>query len=1003
VANSNKPDDASKAGQNRPLSPKQTTNSTVNGTNAGSTGSDKPINPMIAAAPMKAASTKIIDLSDTVNVPVLHNINLEIPRGKLVAIVGAVAAGKSSLLSGILGEMKRTNGEVEIGGSVAYCSQSAWIQNATVRENILFGHPFDERRYNHAIEVCALTSDLEILPAGDLTEIGEKGINLSGGQKQRVNLARSVYFNSDIVLLDDPLSAVDSHVSKYLFNECIMGALAGKTRILVTHQLHYMSQCDLIVTVKEGVIAEMGDYQTLMHQQGEFQHLMETYVVRDEETEEEEEEKDPKAKAKVKAKSQSSKVENGKNQDKVAATKETVETAKRLMQAEERAVGSVSWSIYLYYAAALGGLFITSLAIGMVAISQGSSVVSSLWLSWWTSYKFNLSTNWYIIVYAIFGIVQCILTLASSIIFTIIGTAAARRLHDKSFKGVLKATMTFFDTTPLGRIINRFSRDQDVIDSLLLDSIRMFFNMTFGLVATFVLICVLLPYFTIALGPIMLMYLYVQSFYRSTSREIKRLDSITKSPLFAHFSETLTGLPTIRAYRQQAAFIRRNEERMNGNNRPYYCQILSQRWLALRVESIGALIIFFAALIAVIQGSSISASSVGLIISYALSITASLNFVIRQSVEMENNMNSVERSKFYTDQIPVEAAAINPQDAAIKEQNWPQKGEIRFKDYSLRYRDGLPLVLSDISLTIKGRERVAIVGRTGAGKSSLSVALFRLVEAAGGSIEIDGVAIDKLGLETLRSSLSIIPQDPVLYSGTVRSNLDPFNQRSDEQLWASLEKAYLAEPIKRLEKKLEAPVSENGENFSVGQRCQMCLARALLRDSKILVLDEATASLDLSTDALIQTTIKKNFNCTIVTIAHRLNTVVDYDRILVLDYGRIKEFDTPANLLRNPAGIFTSMVNETGEQSATVLRDIAFAAEKGIKLNYDEYMASTELGGLQSAIQSSEKPSVYNLDSAVYVPYEADEPSKVQWNDMFPEEYSGNIASCEQMEDNTKN
>jgi len=925
-----------------------------------------------AAADSSSSSSSSDDDSEPFR---LDDVDLTIPKGSLTVIVGGVGSGKSSLLAGLLGEMKREKGNVKIAGAVGYCPQQAWIQNATLRENITFGLPFDEKKYEDAIKYSCLQADIDVLPAKDHTEIGEKGINLSGGQKQRVNLARAVYYDASIVLLDDPLSAVDAHVSKTLFNECICKKLKDKTRVLVTHQLQYVSSCDRVFYVSGGKVAEQGTYQELMAKQGEFYTLMSTYVGEEEEEEEEEEVDEaepassgvsgesvvssgmgvvlttskPRRKKGLRTKKASAggrKSSAGAFESKVELTVEEKlkkaeerNAARALMQAEERTKGGVPLDVYLYYMKQCGGAKIMLPAFFFMCLQTATNSYNTWWLGLWTDNEYGRSNEFYLGVYAGLGGAQVVWTFLAISSAAYMGVRAAAKLHQQSFSSVLKAPMSFFETTPIGRIINRFSKDQDVIDSMLMDVVRMVVFMLLIVTATFVMIMIVTPWFFIPLIPILAIYWYVQRDYRNSSRELKRLDSISRSPLFAHFSETLTGLSTIRAYRAQDTFTRVNEQRMDGNNRPYYLLVLTQRWLSIRVETIGSLVAFFAALIIVIQRKTLNPGESGVSLTYAIGVTSLLNWVVRQTVEAENAMNAVERSKFYTDGIPHEAAAEVPEEDSKLTESWPQRGTIDFKDLKIRYRPGLPLVLHGITLNVRGGERVGIVGRTGAGKSSLMVALFRIVESAGGSILIDGVDISKLGLKKLRSKLAIIPQDPVLYSGTVRSNLDPFDEHTDAELWSALEKAYLKDTIAALNLKLQETVTENGDNFSVGQRCQMCLARALLKNARILIMDEATASVDMETDSKIQSSLRRNFNGTVLTIAHRLNTIVDFDRVLVLDFGRVREFDTPANLLRNADSLFSAMVDETGETQAATLRNIAFKAEQGITVDVNDLLA----------------------------------------------------------------
>lgn len=838
--------------------------------------------------------------------------------------------------------MKRLTGSVGLSGVVGYCPQQAWIQNATLRENVLFGQPFDQQRYDEAIRVAALERDLTQLPDGDLTEIGEKGINLSGGQKQRVNLARAVYFGADTVLLDDPLSAVDAHVAQHLFDELILGALHGRTRLLVTHQLHFLPRVEYVVLLKDGEIAEQGTYQELMAQEGELARLVKAHVVT------EEQQQSPPAAAESKSSpsapaaptvdpnAAASASVTKKEKDTAAATTTTPASptsaaggpskTKPLMTAEERATGGVSGEMYMYYFKAMGSGWVLILLFASVVFAQLARVAMDVWLAAWSSSKYDISTIAYRVVFALLGITQGAIVMGATSLGAKAGSDAALNLHDRSFSKVLRAPTSFFDTTPIGRVLNRFSKDQDVIDSMLPETMRGLLNMMLTAVSTLVLICAVSPWFTLALVPIVFLYYYTQQVYRPTSRELRRLDNLCRSPLFAHFSETLTGLPTIRAYKQQPLFIQTNLQRLNVSTQPYFLWNICQRWLWVRLDLCGGLIVFFSALVPVINRSSTETGLAGLSISYAISITTTLMWMVRQTVEAEGQMNSVERCKFYAEQIQEEAPAEMPADQSLPPR-WPERGLVQYRHVSMRYREELPLVLQELTADIQPQERIGIVGRTGAGKSSLVSLLFRVVEPAGGSIDIDGVTTSSLGLRTLRSRLAIIPQDPVLFSGTLRSNLDPFDHHSDTDVWAALQRAHLKETVTKMDKQLLSTVNEGGDNWSVGQRCQICLARALLRNASVLVMDEATASVDMETDAFIQDSLRQHFGGTLITIAHRLNTIIDYDRVMVLDHGRLVEYASPAELLRNPSSIFSSMVANTGEHSNRTLRALAEQAE----------------------------------------------------------------------------
>ncbi|KAG0069645.1 hypothetical protein BGZ89_002459 [Linnemannia elongata] len=803
----------------------------------------------------------------------LKNIDLKIPRGQLVAIVGAVGSGKSSLLNALVGEMKKVSGTMSYGGTIGYCPQSAWIQNATVKDNILFGLPLDEARYQRVIKDCALERDIQILPDGDQTEIGERGINLSGGQKQRVNIARAVYYDADVVLLDDPLSAVDAHVGKYLFKNCILGALQGKTRVLVTHQLHVLPQVDYVICMKDGEIVERGTFHELMANDGEFASLMKAHGGIEESEE---------------------KVAGGVSEDgngeKTDEKKEESGKAKKgLMSQEERATGSVDGTIYKTYVNAAGGKFLVPLLLFLLIITQVAKVGNDLWLSWWTKDNFHKSQKFYMVLYAVWGIAQGVFQFINGFFFSIAGANAAK--------------------------------DVDATDNLLSEAYRMFTGTAAIVLSTFILISVIFPYFLIPLVPMLFFYYYAAVYYRSSSREIKRIDSILRSSLYAHFSETLSGLATIRAYREQERFIGRNAYFIDLENRPYFMSYSIQRWLGVRIETIANTLVFCTSLLGVCGRYDIDPATIGLVLSYSMSVTGTFNWCVRQFAEVENNMNAVERLYHYSEELTVEADAVIPDNRPSD--NWPSAGAITIRNLEMRYRPELPSVLHNLSLDIQGGEKIGVPSK--------------------GTMEIDGVDICKIGLFDLRTRLAIIPQDPVLFSGTIRSNLDPFEKRTDQELWEVLERSDLKTYVTSCEGGLDSQVTEFGENLSVGQRQLLCLARAMLTRARVIIMDEATASVDVATDVMLQKAIRVDFaQSTVLTIAHRLNTVIDYSRVLVLDHGEIKEFDTPANLLSRPDSVFSSMVDETGPANAALLRQLANAAAAGNAIAVEEVFGATE-------------------------------------------------------------
>ncbi|XP_066186418.1 multidrug resistance-associated protein 1 isoform X2 [Sylvia atricapilla] len=868
--------------------------------------------------------------------PLLNSINFTVPEGSLVAVVGQVGCGKSSLLSALLGEMDKKEGYVVVKGSVAYVPQQAWVQNATLEDNIIFGREMSEGRYKRVIEACALLPDIEILPSGDKTEIGEKGVNLSGGQKQRVSLARAVYCNADVYLLDDPLSAVDAHVGKHIFERVIgpKGILKNKTRVLVTHAINYLPQMDTILVMADGEISEMGSYQELLEQDGAFAEFLRTYAST-EQTMESSDINSPSAK-------ESKPVENGvlaneapgklmhrqlsnsstysRDTGKPQQQSSTAELQKplaeknswKMMEADTAKTGRVKASVYWEYMKAIG-LCMSFLAIFLFICNHVAALSSNYWLSLWTDDPVingtQQNTTFRLGVYAALGISQGVAVFGYSMVVSVGGILASRHLHLNLLHNVLRSPMSFFERTPSGNLVNRFAKEIDTIDSAIPPIIKMFMGSTFNVIGACIIILLATSIAAVIIPPLGLLYFFVQRFYVATSRQLKRLESVSRSPVYSHFNETLLGVSVIRAFEEQKRFIKQNDVKVDENQKAYYPSIVANRWLAIRLEFVGNCIVLFAALFAVIARTELSAGLVGLSVSYALQITAYLNWLVRMSSDLETNIVAVERVQEYAD---MEKEAEWSIEQTAPGSSWPEEGKVEFRGFGLRYREDLDLVLKNINVTISGGEKIGIVGRTGAGKSSLTLGLFRINEAAEGEIIIDGVNIAKIGLHDLRFKITIIPQDPVLFSGSLRMNLDPFDQHSDEDIWRSLELAHLKNFVSSLPDKLNHECAEGGENLSVGQRQLVCLARALLRKSKILVLDEATAAVDLETDKLIQSTIKSQFEeSTVLTIAHRLHTIMDYTRVLVLEKGEVVECGTPDQLLQQK-GIFYSMAKDSG-------------------------------------------------------------------------------------------
>ncbi|XP_022762662.1 ABC transporter C family member 12-like isoform X1 [Durio zibethinus] len=862
----------------------------------------------------------------------LSNVNLEAPVGCLVAIVGGTGEGKTSLISAMLGELPAdANSSVVIRGTVAYVPQVSWIFNATVRNNILFGCSFQPERYWKTIDVTALRHDLDILPDHDLTEIGERGVNISGGQKQRVSMARAVYSNSDVYIFDDPLSALDAHVAQQVFNRCIKEELQGKTRILVTNQLHFLPHVDRILLVSDGVIKEEGTFEEISKNGRLFQKLMENAGKMEKQGAEKEDGKDfdledfkPTSNEMV---NRNELLKNAKPGKKGKGRKAA------LVKQEERETGVVGWNVLMRYKDAVGGLWVVMILLTFYFSTEVLRILSSTWLRFWTDQSTSRSykPGYYIVIYTLLGFSQVTVTLTNSFWLITSSLRAARRLHDMMLNSILRAPMLFFQTNPTGRVINRFSRDIGDIDRNVANFMNMFMNQVWQLLSTFVLIGIVSIFSLWALMPLLVLFYAAYLYYQSTSREVKRLDSITRSPIYAQFGEALNGLSSIRAYKAYDRVANVNGKSMDNNIRFTLANTSSNRWLAIRLETLGGLMIWLTATFAVLQNGRAEdqaafASTMGLLLSYTLNITSLLSGVLRQASRAENSLNAVERVGTYIN-LPSEAPDVI--ESHRPPPGWPSSGSIQFEDVVVRYRPELPPVLCGLSFTTSPSEKLGIVGRTGAGKSSMLNALFRIVELEKGRILIDGCDLARFGLTDLRKVLCIIPQSPVLFSGTVRLNLDPFNEHNDADLWEALERAHLKDVIRRNSFGLDSEVLEGGENFSVGQRQLLCLARALLRRSKILVLDEATAAVDVKTDAFIQQTIREEFkSCTMLIIAHRLNTIIECDRILVLDAGQVLEHSSPEELLANEESTFSKMVQSTGPANAEYLRSLVFGGEE---------------------------------------------------------------------------
>ncbi|KAJ8516868.1 hypothetical protein ONZ45_g5873 [Pleurotus djamor] len=870
--------------------------------------------------------------------PALENINLTVRKGELVGILGRVGAGKTSLLSAIIGNMTRTEGEVNIFGTVSYAPQNPWVLSASVRENILFSHEYDETFYNMVIEACALGPDLALLPDGDMTEVGEKGITLSGGQRARLSLARAVYARADLILLDDVLAAVDSHVARHVFDHVIgpQGLLATKARILVTNSISFLRYFDQLAFIRRGIILECGSPGVLIADaDGEIGKL-----VRGHGTLSSGNSSGASTPFRQGSGSGSATPKEGSfNQDTFSAEdygslneklrhRNSFTKAKLAPPPPPRASsdgiskehseqGRVKREVYAQYveAATKSGFVFYIIA---VLLQQLLSVFANLTLRSWGEHNRQTGSNEgmfkFLLFYGGFSLSSTLLGGLAAVLMLVLCTIkSAHKLHDSMLYSVLRAPLSFFELTPTGRVLNLFSRDTYVVDQILGRMITNLCRTSAVCLSIVIVIGVSFPPFLLAVLPLGWFYSRVMTYYLATSRELKRLDAVSKSPIFAWFSESLAGADTIRAFLQQEIFKQANERRIDRNQICYLPSISVNRWLAVRLEFVGAMIILFVALLAMValMTTGVDAGLVGFVLSYAVNTTSSLNWVVRSASEVEQNIVSVERMVHYIE-LPSEGAMEIPENKPTE--SWPSEGEVEFREYSTRYRPELDLVLKKVSMIIRPKEKLGICGRTGAGKSSLLLALFRIIEPAEGTIFIDGVDITTIGLHDLRSSIAIVPQSPDLFEGTLRDNIDPLNEYTDADIWHALAQSHLKEYAESQTEKLDAPVREGGLSMSSGQRQLLCFARALLRKAKILVLDEATSAVDLDTDRAIQEIIRGPafVETTIFTIAHRLNTIMEYDRILVLNNGQIAELDSPAKLLENKESIFFSLAAEAG-------------------------------------------------------------------------------------------
>nr|UEO57356.1 ABCC2 [Conogethes punctiferalis] len=853
----------------------------------------------------------------------LKNLTMRLRRGKLCAVIGPVGSGKTSLLQLLLKELPASSGTMNINGSLSYSCQESWLFPGTVRENILFGLPYESEKYKKVCRACCLLPDFKQFPYGDLSLVGERGVSLSGGQRARINLARAVYRDVDIYLLDDPLSAVDANVGHQLFENCVRGLLRDRTCLLVTHQIHYLKDADKIIVLNEGRIENVGTYDDLVKSGKDFALLLQELQDVNEVDTGDKKEKRPSFQRAVSVRSEE-------NPD---LEKEQV------LEAEERAKGNLKWSVVAAYLKSVQSWVILSLAVGTLMITQAAATFTDYWLSTWTnavdSYiqdlpegeepdpSLSTSMGWlttgqHLWIYG--GAVLTIIVFAQLRIITFVVTCvrASQNIHDKVFKNLIMAVKLFFDSSPSGRILNRFSKDLGAVDELLPRSMLETLQMYLSMISVLVLNAVALPWTLIPTFFLALTFIFLLNWYLKAAQAVKRLEGTTKSPVFSMISSTITGLSTIRSSNSQHRFLTKFDQAQNLNSSALHTFLGGSSAFGMYIDGLCLtyLGIILAIFIFIDFGDLIPVGTVGLAVSQSMVLTMLLQMAARFTADFLSQMTAVERALEYS-KLPSEKFMY--QGETQPPQQWPATGHVVFENVYMKYGPSDPYVLKNLNINIKDGWKIGVVGRTGAGKSSLIAALFRLSDIEG-SVRIDGIDTYGVSKEQLRSKISIIPQEPVLFSATIRYNLDPFNNYSDDDLWRALEQVELKDAVPALDFK----VSEGGSNFSMGQRQLVCLARAILRSNKILIMDEATANVDPQTDALIQKTIRLKFaTCTVITIAHRLQTVMDSDRMLVMDRGEAVEFDHPHILLTKPESHLNFLVRETSDTMSRALYEMA--------------------------------------------------------------------------------
>ncbi|EOY23416.1 hypothetical protein QUC31_008251 [Theobroma cacao] len=829
--------------------------------------------------------------------PTLRNITLDVTMGEKVAVCGEVGSGKSTLLASILGEVPNVQGSIQAFGKIAYVSQTAWIQTGTIQDNILFGSAMDRQRYEETLERCSLVKDLELMPYGDLTEIGERGVNLSGGQKQRIQLARALYQDADIYLLDDPFSAVDAHTATSLFNDYVMEALSGKAVLLVTHQVDFLPAFNSVLLMSDGEILQAAPYHQLLASSQEFQDLVNAH-------------KETAGSGRVAEVNSSDKHGTSTREIKKSYVEKQFKISKgdQLIKQEERERGDIGFKPYIQYLNQDKGFLFFSISALSHLLFVGGQISQNSWMAASVDNP-NVSPLKLIAVYLVIGFFSTLLLLCRSLFIFTLGIRSSKSLFSQLLNSLFRAPMSFYDSTPLGRILSRVSVDLSIVDLDVPFSLIFTVGATINAYSNLGVLAVVTWQVLFVSVPVIYAAICLQKYYLSTAKELMRINGTTKSLVANHLAESIAGTVTIRAFEEEERFFAKNLHLTDTNASPFFHSFAANEWLIQRLETLSATVLASAAFCMVLlPPGTFSSGFIGMTLSYGLSLNMSLVFSVQSQCTIANYIISVERLNQYM-YIPSEAPEVIEENRPPS--NWPAMGKVDICDLQIRYRPDTPLVLRGISCTFQGGHKIGIVGRTGSGKTTLISALFRLVEPAGGKIIVDGIDICTIGLHDLRSRFGIIPQDPTLFNGTVRYNLDPLSQHTDQEIWEVLDKCQLREAVQEKEEGLDSLVVEDGSNWSMGQRQLFCLGRALLRRSRILVLDEATASIDNATDLILQKTIRTEFaDCTVITVAHRIPTVMDCTMVLAISDGKLVEYDEPTKLMEREDSLFGQLVKE---------------------------------------------------------------------------------------------